>query len=49
MAEVWASGVETRYGLENVHLEGWKIAHSWQRGSAQAQIVKPVLRNLTIV
>jgi carboxypeptidase Q len=49
MAEVWASEVATRYGLENVHVEGWKIAHSWSRGSAQAQIVKPVLRNVTIV
>ncbi len=29
--------------------EGWKIAHSWQRGAAQAQTaVKPVLRTLTI-
>ncbi len=37
-----------QYSLENVHLEGWKIAHSWQRGTAQAQLVKPVLRTLTI-
>jgi len=47
-AESWASDVARRNGLENVHLESWKIAHSWQRGSAEAQIVKPVLRNLTI-
>lgn len=47
-AESWASDVARRHGLENVHLESWKIAHSWQRGSAQAQIVEPVMRNLTI-
>jgi carboxypeptidase Q len=47
-AETWASDVAKQYGLENVHLEGWKIAHSWRRGSAQARIVDPVVRNLTI-
>ena len=47
-AEAWAASVARQYGLENVHLEGWKIAHSWQRGAAQAQIVKPVVRTLTI-
>src|SRR5262249_22707022 len=40
-AEAWAAAVARQYSLENVHLEGWKIAHSWQRGVAQAQIVKP--------
>jgi len=47
-AEAWAANVARQYSLENVHLEGWKIAHSWQRGTAQAQLVKPVLRTLTI-
>jgi carboxypeptidase Q len=47
-AEAWAASVARQYGLENVHFEGWKIAHSWQRGAAQAQIVKPVVRTLTI-
>jgi carboxypeptidase Q len=47
-AEAWAANLARQYSLENVHLEGWKIAHSWQRGAAQAQIVKPVLRTLTI-
>ena len=47
-AEGWAASVARQYGLEDVHLEAWKIAHSWQRGVAQAQIVKPVLRTLTI-
>ncbi len=44
----WAAGLARRYGLENVHLEEWKVAHSWQRGSAQGRILKPVLRTLTI-
>ena len=47
-AETWAANLARQYRLENVHLEGWKIAHSWQRGAAQAQIVNPVLRTLTI-
>jgi hypothetical protein len=45
---MWAVGAARHYGLENVHLEAWQIAHSWQRGSAQAQIVKPVLRGMSI-
>ena len=44
----WASDLGRHYGLENVHTEGLQIAHSWQRGSAQAKIVSPVSRNLTI-
>jgi len=47
-AEIWAADVAKQYGMENVHLEGWKIAHSWRRGSAQARIVDPVVKNLTI-
>jgi hypothetical protein len=40
----WVSDLAHRYGLENVHVEGWKVAHSWQRGSARARIFQPVLR-----
>lgn len=47
-AEAWAANVARQYELENVHLEGWKIAHSWQRGAAQAQIIKPIVRTLTV-
>lgn len=47
-AEIWSSGIAQQYGLENVHLESWKVAHSWRRGSAQARIVDPVVRSLTI-
>jgi carboxypeptidase Q len=44
----WASDLFRGDGLDNVHLEGWNVAHSWQRGSAQARIVRPVARNLMI-
>ena len=44
----WASGLARRYGLQSVHVEPWKLAHSWQRGSAQGRILKPVSRSLTI-
>jgi hypothetical protein len=30
----WAQQQCLKYNLENVHLEGWKIAHSWQRDRA---------------
>jgi len=45
----WASDLARRYGLENVHTEPWKLAHSWKRGIAEARITKPVSRQLTIV
>src|SRR5205807_667281 len=44
----WARDLCQRYNLENVHLEGWKIGHSWQRGTAMARIVSPASRILTI-
>jgi carboxypeptidase Q len=44
----WASELARRYGLENVHLEEWKVAHSWHRGSARGRILKPILKDLTI-
>lgn len=44
----WASDLMHRYGLENVHKEGWTITHGWQRGSAGALIVRPTARRITI-
>lgn len=44
----WATGLARGYGLENVHVETWQLAHSWQRGSAKGRILKPISRNLTI-
>jgi len=37
-----------KYGLTNVHLEPWKIAHSWTRGTAKARIIAPAEHPLTI-
>jgi Zn-dependent M28 family amino/carboxypeptidase len=37
-----------KYGLLNVHLEPWTIAHSWTRGTARARIVAPTEHPLTI-
>lgn len=48
-AELWATDVARQYGLENVHLEPWSMAHSWQRGNAEAQIIQPTSRRLTVV
>src|SRR5215813_11741793 len=31
-ANDWTAEQFKKYGLTNVHLESWKIAHSWTRG-----------------
>jgi len=35
-------------GLENVHTEKWQLSHGWTRGVAEAQLVTPIHRKLTI-
>jgi carboxypeptidase Q len=47
-ANEWTAEMFRKYGLTNVHLEPWTIAHSWTRGTAQARIVKPAEHPLTI-
>jgi carboxypeptidase Q len=47
-ANDWTAETLRRYGLVNVHLEAWPIAHSWTRGTASARIVAPVSHPLTI-
>lgn len=47
-ANDWTAEMMRRYGLVNVHLEPWTIAHSWTRGTANARIVAPTLHPLTI-
>src|SRR3984893_15679742 len=47
-ANDWTAEMFRKYGLTNVHLEPWTIAHSWTRGTAQAHIVKPAEHPLTI-
>jgi hypothetical protein len=47
-ANEWTAEVMKKYGLVNVHLEPWTIAHSWTRGTATARIVAPAEHPLTI-
>jgi carboxypeptidase Q len=47
-ANDWTADMFRKYGLTNVHLEPWTIAHSWTRGAARARIVSPAGHPLTI-
>jgi len=47
-ANDWAADLFRKYGLTNVHLEPWTIAHSWTRGTATARIISPAEHPLTI-
>src|SRR5215472_11579366 len=47
-ANEWTAEQMKKYGLVNVHLEPWAIAHSWARGTAKARIVEPAEHPLTI-
>jgi len=47
-AHEWTVAKFREYGLENVHLETYKIAHSWKRGRASARLLQPVERPLTV-
>ena len=47
-ANDWIAAKFREYGLTNVHLESWTIAHSWTRGAARARIFLPVEHPLTI-
>ena len=47
-ANDWTADQMKKYGLVNVHLEPWTIAHSWTRGAANARITSPAEHPLTI-
>ena len=47
-ANEWTAEMFRKYGLTNVHLEPWTIAHSWTRGAARGRILKPTEHPLTI-
>jgi carboxypeptidase Q len=47
-ANDWTADLFRKYGLSNVHLEPWIIAHSWTRGTASARIIAPTEHPLTI-
>lgn len=40
-ANEWTAERFRDYGLSNVHLEAWTIAHAWRRGHARARVVAP--------
>ena len=47
-ANDWTAEMFRKYGLTNVHLEPYTIAHAWTRGMATARILKPTEHPLTI-
>jgi Zn-dependent M28 family amino/carboxypeptidase len=47
-ASDWTVEMFQKYGLTNVHLEAYSIAHAWVRGTATARIVAPTEHPLTI-
>jgi carboxypeptidase Q len=44
----WAVARMKAIGLENVHVEAWQMSHGWTRGSANAELLSPIRRRLTI-
>lgn len=44
----WGMRKMKAMGLENVHAEKWQISHGWTRGSAEAEILSPIHRRLTV-
>ncbi len=47
-ANRWTMEMFRKYGLANVHLESWTIAHAWYRGTARGRIVSPAEHALTL-
>lgn len=47
-ANDWTVEMFRKYGLSDVHLEGYTIAHAWIRGTAKGRIVTPTEHPLTI-
>jgi carboxypeptidase Q len=47
-ANEWTAEMFRKYGLTNVHLESYMIAHAWIRGTAEARILSPTEHPLTI-
>jgi carboxypeptidase Q len=44
----WATAKMKAVGLENVHTEKWTMWRGWTRGSAEAELLAPVRRKLTV-
>ena len=47
-ANQWTAEMFRKYGLTNVHLEPYRIAHAWMRGTANARILSRTEHPLTI-
>jgi hypothetical protein len=47
-ANEWTRDKFKEYGLENAHLESWKIARGWTRGTASARIVAPTEQRILL-
>ena len=47
-ANDWTRDRFKDYGLENAHLESWKIAHGWTRGPAVGHVVAPTEQRLLV-
>jgi len=48
LANDWTVEMFKKYGLTNVHLEPYTIAHAWIRGTAKARVIAPTEHPLTI-
>jgi carboxypeptidase Q len=47
-AVAWGVAKMKAMGLENVHTEKWQMWRGWTRGSAEAQLLDPVRRKLSV-
>ncbi|HEX2715463.1 MAG TPA: M20/M25/M40 family metallo-hydrolase [Candidatus Acidoferrales bacterium] len=47
-ANYWTMEMFRKYGLSDVHMEPWTIAHAWYRGTARGRIVSPAEHVLTL-
>ena len=47
-ANEWTRDRFKEYGLENAHLESWKIARGWTRGPASGRVLAPVGQRLWV-
>ena len=44
----WGVGKMKAMGLENVHVEKWQMSRGWKRVSAEAELMAPIHRRLSI-
>src|SRR5258708_4473223 len=47
-ANEWTRDKFKEYGLANSHLESWKIARSWTRGTARGRVVAPTEQRIVL-